>query len=144
MTLFTPAQAAVLADLVLVVHAAIVAFVVGGQVLVLVGGWRGWAVVRDLRLRLLHLGLVVYVAAQAWLERICPLTVWEQALRDRAGQPVHQGSFIEHWVGRLIFFEAPTWVFVAAYTAFALLVAASWRWVPPRRRGTPGRQGRGR
>ena len=75
------------------------------------------------------------VALQAWLGALCPLTVWEQALRRRAGETTHAGSFIEHWLSRLIFFEAPWWVFVAAYTAFAMLVLLLWRVVPPRRGG---------
>ncbi|MGH8078565.1 MAG: DUF2784 domain-containing protein, partial [Lysobacter sp.] len=64
---------------------------------------------------------------------LCPLTTWEQALRRRAGHDTYDESFIEHWLSRLIFFEAPWWAFVAAYTAFALLVLLTWRWVPPRR-----------
>ena len=51
-----------------------------------------------------------------------------------AGEAVYETSFIEHWLSRLIFFEAPWWVFVAAYTAFAGFVLLLWKRVPPRRR----------
>lgn len=37
----------------------------------------------------------------------------------------------------LIFFDAPWWAFVAAYSAFAALVLLTWWWVPPRRRSSP-------
>jgi hypothetical protein len=40
---------------------------------------------------------------------------------------------MQHWLSRLIFFDAPWWAFVAAYSAFAALVAACWWWVRPRR-----------
>ena len=35
-------MAAVLADAILLLHVAVVLFVLGGQALFLLGGWRGW------------------------------------------------------------------------------------------------------
>ncbi len=138
MNAISPELAARLADAVLAAHVGVVAFVVFGELLFLLGGWRGWAWVRNFPLRIAHLLLMVFVAAQAWLGALCPLTVWEQALRTRAGQDGFSGSFIEHWLSQLIFFEAPWWAFVAAYTGFAVLVLLTWRWVPPvRRRSAP-------
>lgn len=132
-----PAVAAWLADALLALHAGMVAFVVLGTLAILVGGPLGWRWVRRFDLRLAHLLLMVFIALQAWLGRLCPLTVWEQALRNRAGQTTYGASFIQHWLSRLIFFEAPWWMFVAAYTAFAALVAACWwRWPPLRRSRT--------
>lgn len=127
-------MAGLLADAILLLHVAIVLFVVGGQALILLGGWRRWAWVRSLRLRLVHAALVVFIALQAWLGQLCPLTVWEQSLRRVAGQDTYGEGFIEYWLGRLLYVQAPWWVFVLAYSGFALLVLASWRWVPPRRR----------
>ncbi len=129
-----PASAAVLADVILVLHVAVVAFVLLGEILILVGGRRGWHWVRQRTLRMAHLALMAFIALQSWLGVLCPLTGWEQALRRRAGQAVYSESFIEHWLGRLIFFEAPWGWFVAAYSVFALLVLLTWHWVPPRRR----------
>ena len=129
-----PDTAAVLADAVLVLHAGIVAFVVLGLVAIVVGGLRGWAWVYGLRWRALHVLLMLFVALQAWLGQLCPLTIWEQALRAHAGEAVHAQGFIEHWLSRLIFFDLPPWVFVAAYTAFAALVVLAWWRVPPQRR----------
>ena len=133
MNALSPAAAGGLADLILTAHVAIVAFVVVGEGLFLVGGARGWRWVRRFGLRVTHLLLMVFIALQSWLGQLCPLTVWEQALRQRAGQTGYGESFIEHWLSRLIFFEAPGWVFVAAYTAFAMLVLLTWRWVTPQR-----------
>lgn len=126
------AVAGLLADLILSLHVAIVAFVVLGEALFLVGGWRGWNWIRNLPLRLLHVALMLFIVVQAWLGALCPLTLWEQRLRALAGQANYDESFIEHWLSKLIFFEAPWWIFVAAYSAFALLVMATWRWFPPR------------
>lgn len=133
MTWLTPDAAAVLADAILTLHVGVVAFVVLGQVGILLGAWRGWHWVRNVRFRLAHAATMLFVALQAWIGALCPLTVWEQRLRAIAGQASYRESFIEHWLSRLIFFQAPWWLFVAVYTAFALLVLASWWWIPPQR-----------
>ncbi|MCC5793801.1 MAG: DUF2784 domain-containing protein [Chromatiales bacterium] len=126
---------ALLADIVLLLHALIVAFVVFGLVLTLAGGLLGWAWPRNFWFRVTHLALVVVVAVQAWLGVLCPLTIWEQQLRSLAGQPVYEGSFIEFWLHRIIFYEAEPWVFTLVYTLFGLLVAVTWWRLPPRRSG---------
>ena len=130
----SPTTAALLADAILVLHVGIVAFVVLGAVAVLIGGLCGWQWVRGFRWRLAHVLLMVFIATQAWLGALCPLTIWEQALREHAGQAVYRESFIAHWLSRLIFFEAPWWAFVAAYSAFAALVVVEWVFVRPRHR----------
>lgn len=129
----SPAFAGLLADAILMLHVGVVFFVVLGALAIPLGAWRSWRWVRGWRWRLLHVVLMGVIALQAWLGALCPLTVWEQALRRRAGEAVYGESFIEHWLSRLIFFEAPWWIFVAAYSAFALFVLLLWRWVPPRR-----------
>lgn len=124
-----------LADLVLMAHAAVVAFVIGGQVAFMLGGRYGWEWVRGFALRLVHLLLVLFIAAQTWLGQWCPLTTWEQALRAAAGESPYRESFIGHWLGRLLYVELPWWAFVAGYSAFLALVGVTWWRVPPRRRG---------
>lgn len=136
MEALSPVLAARLADAILAAHVAIVAFVVLGTLAILAGGPLGWRWVRGFGFRLSHLLLMVFIALQAWLGRLCPLTEWEQALRNRAGQATYDESFIQHWLSRLIFFDAPWWMFVAAYSVLALLIAACWwRWPPVRRTG---------
>ena len=124
-----------LADLLLVFHSAIVAFVILGQILFMIGGVRGWCWVRNLWLRLVHLGTIAFVTIQAWLGELCPLTIWEYELRRADGQDVTEMSFVEYWVGQALYHDLPGWVFIAAYTTFAALVAFTWWWIPPRRAG---------
>lgn len=125
------------ADAVLMLHVGVVVFIVGGLVLVLWGGRAGWRWVRSLVFRMLHLAAIAYVAARSWFGVACPLTVLESWLRRQAGQGVYQRGFIEDWLQRGLYFDAPAWVFVLVYSVFAGLVAASWWWVPPLRRGAP-------
>jgi hypothetical protein len=132
--------ARLLADLVVVVHAAFVAFVVFGLVAILLGLalGRGWA--RNFWFRVMHLAAIGVVAAQAVCGVICPLTTFENALRRRAGQETYPGAFVGYWAHRLIFFESPPWVFTTLYCAFGLLVLAAFVFGPPRR---PRRAGAG-
>lgn len=125
--------AGALADAILLLHFGIVLFVLGGLALILVGGPLGWSAVRSPVFRLAHLAAVAVIAVQSWLGQLCPLTVWEQALRERAGQAAYADSFVEHWLATWLYLEAPWWSFVLAYSLLLLLVAGAWwRW-PPRR-----------
>jgi hypothetical protein len=122
------------ADAVLTLHVAIVLFVVVGLVLVLVGNVCKWQWVNGLWFRLAHIGAIAVVVAQSWFGMVCPLTTLEMWLRAKAGQATYSGNFIEHWLQRLLYYDAPPWVFVTAYTLFGLLVVATWWYFPPRRR----------
>lgn len=123
---------AVAADAVLVVHALFVVFVILGLLLVIAGAWRGWSWVRNPWFRLAHLAAIGVVMLQSWAGAVCPLTTWENALRARAGEAGYGGSFIAHWLERLLYYQAPPWVFALCYTAFAALVLLCWLRVPPR------------
>ena len=127
-----------LADAVLLLHFGVVAFVVGGLVLVLVGNVRHWLWVNSLSFRVTHLVAISVVVLQAWLGRLCPLTVLESWLRGKAGEATYTASFIEHWVQRILYHEAPFWVFTLVYTVFGVLVVAAWRFFPPGRKGSAG------
>ena len=128
------------ADVVLAAHAALVVFVVGGQVLILAGWMLGWRWPRNLPFRLAHAGVIALVVLESWFGVTCPLTWIEFRLREAAGSPPMAESFIGHWLQRLIFYDAPSWVFTLVYTSFAAVVAATLVFYPPRRRG-PGPRG---
>ncbi|HJN45805.1 MAG: hypothetical protein CL477_05995 [Acidobacteria bacterium] len=82
-----------LADLVVVVHAAFVVFVVAGGLLV----WRAprvaWA----------HLPAVVWGVGIEWSGAICPLTPLEVWLRRQAGLAGYRGDFIDYYVMPLLY-----------------------------------------
>lgn len=78
----------ILADLLVVVHAAFVVFVVAGGVAVL---WRR-------RVAWVHLPCAAWGAAIELGGWICPLTPWEQRLRVLAGQAGYAGGFVEHYL----------------------------------------------
>lgn len=120
------------ADFVLSLHVAIVAFIVVGLVLVIVGNLRAWRWVNALWFRLVHLVSIAAVVAEAWFGVVCPLTSLELWLRAKAGATTYTGSFIEHWLQRILYYEASAWVFTLGYSLFGLAVIATWWYFPPR------------
>lgn len=123
------------ADALLIVHALFVAFVVLGLVGIYLGGLLAWRWVRNRAFRVTHLAAIGFVVVQAWLGAVCPLTLWETALRVEAGADSYAGSFIQYWLHRLLFYSAPDWLFVLLYTGFGGLVLLSWYLVPPNASG---------
>ena len=123
-----------LADLILIIHTAFVGFIVFGLLAIYVGAWRSWTWVRNIYFRIAHLVGIGIVASQSWFSVICPLTIWEMQLRAKAGSTVYQGSFIQHWLQSLLYYDFPNWVFVLAYSLFAALVLLSWFIVKPNTR----------
>jgi Protein of Unknown function (DUF2784) len=120
-----------LADLVVVIHVAYVAFVVVGMLLILVGLVRHWTWVRNFWFRMIHFVLIASVAAESLLGIVCPLTTWENQLRMAGGAADQPGSFVARTLHALIFFDAPEWVFTVAYGLFALAVLATLIFAPP-------------
>lgn len=124
-----------IADAVLALHVAVLGFVVGGLALIVAGGLRGWAWTRGRLFRALHVGAIAVVVAESWLRIPCPLTTVELWLRERADKPFYAGSFVGHWLQRLLYWDVPEGLLALAYTAFGALVAAAWWYFPPRRDG---------
>ncbi len=120
-----------LADAILLIHALVVAFIVGGALYIWIGAWRDWPGIRTPLFRYVHLGAMLFVAAEAVMGLVCPLTLWEYALR---GEQAHTG-LVARWVGRLIYYDLPGWVFSAAYVAFAAALIVTLILLPPRKSG---------
>jgi hypothetical protein len=123
---------AIAADVLLVTHFLFVLFVLFGLILIFVGSFMSWNWVRNPWFRLIHLLGIGVVVLQSWFGIICPLTIWEMDLRAKASQSVYQGSFITHWLNELLYYQAPSWVFIVCYTIFGALVLSSWFVVRPR------------
>ena len=122
-----------LADAILVLHFAFVLFVVAGLLVTWIGYFAGWQFVRNPWFRGAHLLAMAVVVAESLFGVICPLTKWETALRLKAGQdPAYAGSFIQHWVHRVMFFEISERTFTMVYVAVFVLIVLSLIVVPPR------------
>lgn len=109
------------------IHFLLAAFIVGGLVLVWIGAACGWSWVRNPWFRYAHLAAIAFVAGEALLGYACPLTVWEDLLRGG----IRPESFVGRWVYRLLYYQAPEWVFTALYAVWAGASGVTLIFVPP-------------
>jgi hypothetical protein len=124
-----------LADLVLAIHIAYVAYILLGLVLILVGLWRRWNWVRSPWFRFTHLAAILIVVLELIFKTACPLTVWEVELRLLAGQTVSEATFIGRLMHYLLFVAVPGWMAQAIYIGFALVIVVTLVLAPPRWKG---------
>jgi hypothetical protein len=127
------------ADAIVILHFGYVAFVVVGQVLILLGILRKWDWIRNMRFRGLHLAAILIVVAEALIGMACPLTTLEQHLRTQAGDSTYRGDFIGNLVHDWLFYDFDPWVFTVAYAPFGLLVLGTFLLAPPRSRKSAGK-----
>ncbi len=123
----------VMTDIVVAIHAAYVAIVVIGFAAILIGSAAQWRWVRNFYFRTAHLAMILLVCAEALFGTICPFTRLENTLRLRGGETGYARDFIGYWLDRLVFYNAPLWVFTAAYLTFGMLVLLTFWFVPVRR-----------
>jgi hypothetical protein len=118
-----------LADIILIIHFLFVLFVVGSVPLIWIGARLEWRFVRNIRFRLAHLGAIVFVSMESMAGMVCPLTLLEDLLR----QSPTDTSFIQRWLHRILFYDVPEGVLTVLYLMFAILVAITFKLVPPSR-----------
>ncbi|CAM5585873.1 hypothetical protein SSTU70S_00974 [Stutzerimonas stutzeri] len=113
------------ADALLILHLGFVLFALFGGLLV--ARWRGL-----LPIHLPAMGWAIYVELA---DRGCPLTHWEQALRQLAGETGYSEGFIEHYVLPLLY---PDWLTLPVQYVLAGVVVIInvlvYAWVWQRRR----------
>jgi len=124
-----------LADLVLVLHAAFVLF----------AAWGGLLVLRWPKCLWLHLPALLWGVVVQWADLICPLTPLENALRLRAGEELFAGGFIERFVSSVLYPEHLP-LELRYVLGFMLLAvnAAVYAYVARRRAGSTATRARGR
>lgn len=113
-----------MADLVLLVHAAFVAFVALGAFLVLQWPRVAWA----------HVPCALYGAGIEFYGWTCPLTPLEASLRRAAGQEGYTGSFLEHYLQPVLY--PASWEQLHLWLGAAVLVGNGliYGWILWRRR----------
>jgi hypothetical protein len=121
-----------LADCLVALHFAYVGFVVFGQLAILVGLAYRWEWVRNRWFRLAHLVAIAIVALEAICGIDCPLTVWEDMLRQRAGQDVTAGSFLGRCLHEAIFYDLDPRIINSVHVGFAAPVLITFLVAPPR------------
>lgn len=121
---------AFVADLIFIVHFSVVAFIVLGEILILIGWCRRWVWARNPWFRWAHLGAIALVIFFGYALGNCPLTEWEYEIREAVGQSPQEGAFVGRLLHNILFLDLPEWIFMPMYVAFGLLVAATMYFYP--------------
>jgi hypothetical protein len=106
-----------LADVVVVVHAAFLAFVVVGPLLLPSRPGVAW----------FHLPALVWGAGSIVMGIECPLTAIEKALRSAAGEAPYAGGFVDRYIEDVAYPEELTPVLWALAAAIAVVKYTSLR-----------------
>jgi hypothetical protein len=107
------------ADLLVVLHLAFIVFVLLGGLLVF--KWR--------RVAILHLPAVIWAVLLELNGWGCPLTPWEQQLRQLAGTPDYTGGFIVHYLMPVLYpagLDPPTQVMLAGIVILVNVLVYGW------------------
>ena len=119
-----------LADLVLLTHFTIAAFLVVGMLLIPLGAFWNWSWVRARRLRQIHMGLIVLIAIEAVFHITCPLTTLEALLRQTAAPE----SFWADQISKILYWDLPLEFFTILYGCCVVWSLYLWKFVPPIKR----------
>ena len=126
-----------LADVLVVLHFAFMAFIVFGQLAIIVAAGFKWQWGRNPWFRYLHLGFILFVVYEAILNIRCPLTTWEEQLRIAAGKSMGDGAgetFIGYYAHKWLFWDSRTSddVIFACTICFGIIVVQGIVMYPPR------------
>lgn len=123
---------AIFADLVFIFHFLYILFIVLGQIYILLGVLFNWGFVRNLWFRLIHLGGIIVVSIQEFLDLSCPLTLLEDYLNRLAGKSYEQDlTFLGRLLNKLIYQSVPNWLLSFLYIGFGLIVLLTFLIFPP-------------
>ena len=112
------------ADIVVAIHFGWILFLIGGAFIGRRVRWVMWT-------HLAALGYSVLLQSFSW---ICPLTYLEVWLRNRGEGETYAGSFIGHYLERLVYVEVPQgWLFFFTGIVIATSAATYYKaWVKAR------------
>jgi hypothetical protein len=120
------------ADLVLLVHALWVIFMVGGIVFTFAAWFRKslfeWA-----RFRTAHLLGLLFTASMGIFGWNCPLTNLESALRSEGSKAAYPGSFLAYYLDKVVYWEITQSTITALTIVLALFVVVTYLVRPPSR-----------
>lgn len=118
----------ILADIIVVMHFAWILFMLIGFIFTIAGFF--WKRFFDRWLfRTVHLFGIIYVSTLALMGKYCPLTIWENTLRQEYDPNLtYPGSFMIHYAEKLVYpdinpliIQIPT-TFIAVFSILAFII----------------------
>ena len=116
-----------IADIVLMFHFAIVIFITFGIFLIPIGYKSNWLWVTNLKLRICHCGMMLFITLETLLGITCPLTSIENNLRGINKTT----SFISYWINQIIYWDLPSQFFIILYCVVLIWTFLLWKLFPP-------------
>ena len=116
-----------IADVLLLIHFGLAAFISAGFFIIPLGYKLNWNWIKKRNLRLLHLFLMGVITTETIVGLTCPLTVLENMFRDVD----YSMSFISYWVAQILYWDLPNQVFVLVYSLCFVWVLILWKTFPP-------------
>lgn len=125
--------AKLIADSLVLIHFVWICFMLLGCVVSVVGLWRrGW--LEWFWFRTIHLIGIFFVAFLVVIDRQCPLTIWENSLREHYDpNSSYAGSFIVHQLERLVYPDVNQLIVQIPTISLAILTMIIFFWRPPNR-----------
>jgi hypothetical protein len=121
----------ILADVVVAIHLALVGFIVIGMAAILLGIALKWRWVRNFWFRIIHLAMIATVVEKTIMGVKCLLTVWENQLREMAGETVEEGTFIGRMLHGILFWDVSPDMLRIVYCLSGLAILLIFIFAPP-------------
>lgn len=119
-----------LADALVALHFLWILFMLAGFFLTLYGIFFKKNILNWFWFRTIHLVGIIYVGTLSIIGQLCPLTIWENALRSKVNPgKIYSGSFIIHYAEQLVYPDVDpvllqiATVSLGAFTLLAYLVS---------------------
>jgi len=115
------------ADIVLIFHFCVLIFITFGFFLIPIGYKFGWGWITNLKLRIFHCGMMMFVTLETLFGITCPLTSMENNLRG-----INESTpFISYWIMHIMYWDFPTQFFIILYCIVLVWTFLMWKLFPP-------------
>ena len=116
-----------IANIVLIFHFCVVIFITFGFFLIPIGYKFGWGWITNLKLRIFHCGMMMFVTLETLFGITCPLTSMENNLRG-----INESTpFISYWIMHIMYWDFPTQFFIILYCIVLVWTFLMWKLFPP-------------
>jgi len=116
-----------IADIILYFHFCVVIFITFGFFLIPIGYKFGWGWITNLKLRIFHCGMMMFVTLETLFGITCPLTSMENNLRG-----INESTpFISYWIMHIMYWDFPTQFFIILYCIVLVWTFLMWKLFPP-------------
>ncbi len=101
----------IIADMLIVIHFIWIVFMIWVFLKTIISVIKkNYKFLNNVIIRTLHLLGIFLVAIFIIIDKPCPITIWENKFRMLAGETVYKGSFIVHYIEKLVYPDVPPYI----------------------------------